>query len=74
MGALHRIDPGLPVAPLDPARTTAQMTQDVFRLLAADHLFDDADGDLSNREAAGPPPVSMEHIDRRVATEGFTGT
>jgi hypothetical protein len=52
MGALHRIDPGLPVAPLDPARTTAQMTQDVFRLLAADHLSDDANDDLSSREAA----------------------
>lgn len=52
VGALHRIDPGLPVAPLDPARTTAEMTQDVFRLLAADHLSDDADEDLSAREAA----------------------
>lgn len=52
MGALHRIDPGLPVAPLDPALPTDRMTEDVLRLLAADHLPDDADGDLSDREAA----------------------
>lgn len=51
-GALHRIDPGLPIAPLDPAHPADQMVQDVRRLLAADHLPDDASDDLLAREAA----------------------
>ncbi|HEU5056105.1 MAG TPA: hypothetical protein VFU21_06255 [Kofleriaceae bacterium] len=50
-GALHRIDPGLPIAPLDPAQPPDRMLRDVQRLLAADHLPDEADDDLS-REAA----------------------
>jgi hypothetical protein len=52
MGALLRIDPGLPIAPLDPARTPDQMMRDVQRLLAADHLADEADDELSSRDAA----------------------
>jgi hypothetical protein len=51
-GALHRIDPGLPIAPLDPARTVDRTLQDAQRLLAADHLPDDADEDVLSREAA----------------------
>jgi hypothetical protein len=51
-GALHRIDPGLPIAPLDPARTADRMMQDVQRLLAADHLPDEVGDDLLAREAA----------------------
>jgi hypothetical protein len=51
MGDLHRLDPGLPVAPLDPAHTEEEMMHDVLPLLAADHLPDDADDDLSSREA-----------------------
>ena len=50
--ALHRIDPGLPIAPLDPARTVDRTLQDAQRLLAADHLPDDADEDALSREAA----------------------
>ena len=52
MGALHRIDPGLAVAPLDRPHTVEQTVQDVMPLLAAAHLPDDGQDELSSREAA----------------------
>jgi hypothetical protein len=51
IGALHRIDHGLPLAPLDPSRTADQLMRDVRRLLAADHLPDEADDELTTRDA-----------------------
>lgn len=52
IAALHRIDPGLPIAPLDPARTVDSMMGDVERLLAADHMPVEAQENLPFREAA----------------------
>jgi hypothetical protein len=51
-GALHRIDPGLPIAPLDPAEPPDRVLRDVQRLLAADHLPGESDDELLSREAA----------------------
>ncbi len=50
--ALRRIDPGLPIAPLDPTATSEQLTQSVRRLLAAQRLPADAADELPTREAA----------------------
>lgn len=51
-GALRRIDRGLPIALLDPLHATDRTIREVQRLLAADHLLDEAEDDLSRRDAA----------------------